>query len=194
MGKDVCVVNETPDGREQPQSRLKRRRRRLLTRLKNMWQHGFEDAETGGIGELSLYDQHPADLGAELNARQTDLGLQQNIERMLEQVEKALRRIETGGYGTCERCGRTIDRERLDAMPYVTLCITCQTEVDGSASSAHRRSDGRDSSRSGFDSGFRVASDNGTQTEGPVDRRFGIDETEAGDSGQHAPVELQPSP
>lgn len=187
-------MNDKPDPREQPQSRLQRRRRRLLARLRNMWQQGFDDAETGGIGELSLYDQHPADLGAELNARQTDLGLQQNIERMLEQVEKALKRIETGGYGTCERCGRKIDGERLEALPYVTLCVTCQTEVDESSASAHRRSDGLAPPRGGSDGGFRAASRNGAEREGGPDRRFGIDEEAAGDGGEHPPVELQSSP
>lgn len=110
--------------------------------MERMWrQGGLEDAETGGIGELSLYDQHPADLGSEVAARQTDIGLQQNMERLLDQVEKALKRIDEGTYGTCERCGGPIGKERLDAVPYATLCIGCQEEVDGPATAAPRRSD-----------------------------------------------------
>lgn len=107
-----------------------------------MWrQGGLEDAETGGIGELSLYDQHPADIGSEVAARQTDIGLQQNMERLLDQVEKALKRIDEGTYGTCERCGGAIGKERLDAVPYATLCIRCQEEADAPATAAPRRSD-----------------------------------------------------
>lgn len=123
--------------------RLVRRRSSLLQRLRRLWQDGLADAETGGIGELSLYDNHPADLGAELNARQADFGLQQNMERMLEQVEKALSRIESGNYGSCEHCGRTIDKARLEAAPYVTLCIHCQREADDEGTPAPGRSNGR---------------------------------------------------
>lgn len=152
------------------QSRLEGRKRRLLARLRHMWQWGLEDAETGGIGELSLYDQHPSDLGAELNARQIDFGLQKNMERMLEEVEKALQRIESGSYGRCENCGRSIDKERLEAMPHVSLCITCQEAADGAESPTPGRS-------------------NGFPTPGPGQRSFrsgpdGIDEGDAGDGSR----------
>lgn len=127
--------------RERLRSRLQGRRRRLAARIERIWRSGLEDAETGGIGELSMYDQHPADLGSELAARQTDVGLQQNIERLLDQVERALKRIDEGTYGTCERCGRPIGKQRLEAIPYATMCIECQEEVDGPATNAPGRSD-----------------------------------------------------
>lgn len=168
-------------------SRLKRTRRRLLAQLRHQWEWGFEDAETGGIGELSLYDQHPSDLGAELNARQVDLGLQQNMERMLEQVEKALKRIETGGYGTCERCGRGIDTERLQALPYVTLCITCQTEVDEPAGSSPRRSDGLNPAHVGHDDGFRNKHANAAELRA---RKHGMKEEAAGDAPAQVDIDL----
>ena len=41
----------------------------------------------------------------------------------LQQVRDALQRIEDGTYGTCVVCGRPIDDERLQAVPYATLCI-----------------------------------------------------------------------
>lgn len=111
-------------------SLLERQKRRLTRQMERMWQSGLDDAETGGIGELSLYDQHPADLGSELAARQTDFGLQQNIERLLDDVERALKRIEAGTYGVCERCGRPIPEERLRAIPYATACVDCQEQAD----------------------------------------------------------------
>ena len=39
------------------------------------------------------------------------------------QVEKALARIESGEYGRCEVCGKEIPVERLEAVPWTTLCI-----------------------------------------------------------------------
>lgn len=105
-------------------------KRRLERQAQRMRRAALADAETGGIGELSLYDQHPADLGSELAARQTDLGLEQNIDRMLRQVNRALKRIEEGTYGVCERCGGPIEKERLEAAPYVTTCVACQQQEE----------------------------------------------------------------
>ena len=42
----------------------------------------------------------------------------------------ALRSIEKGKYGICERCGKDIDPERLEVRPDATLCINCQAEVE----------------------------------------------------------------
>ena len=50
--------------------------------------------------------------------------LQQTRER-LDDVDRALERVASGGYGRCARCGRPIDPERLVARPTATLCITC---------------------------------------------------------------------
>ena len=49
---------------------------------------------------------------------------------MLESIEEALARIENGTYGTCERCGKQIAEERLEAIPYATRCIDCQRLVE----------------------------------------------------------------
>jgi RNA polymerase-binding protein DksA len=54
-----------------------------------------------------------------------NLALRERYEQRLEQIEKALGRLDGGLYGTCEQCGRQIEAERLDAVPYTTLCITC---------------------------------------------------------------------
>jgi len=45
-------------------------------------------------------------------------------------VDEALRRIDTGGYGLCKHCGCAIAVERLEALPYATSCMTCQTQQD----------------------------------------------------------------
>ncbi len=42
-------------------------------------------------------------------------------------VHEALSRIKDGRYGTCARCDEPIGRERLVAVPYARLCLTCQT-------------------------------------------------------------------
>jgi DnaK suppressor protein len=44
----------------------------------------------------------------------------------LHDVDRALAKMEAGTYGTSERCGRPIGQERLEAIPWVLLCIDCK--------------------------------------------------------------------
>jgi DnaK suppressor protein len=46
-------------------------------------------------------------------------------------VNRALDKIDAGTYGTCERCGRPIGVERLEALPWAALCIDCKQEAGG---------------------------------------------------------------
>jgi len=48
----------------------------------------------------------------------------------LAQVERALRRLKQGSYGKCESCATRIPVARLNALPYSTLCIKCQREIE----------------------------------------------------------------
>lgn len=46
-----------------------------------------------------------------------------DLNRRLDDVGEALRRIDAGEYGRCEVCGRRIRKERLEALPHTTLCV-----------------------------------------------------------------------
>jgi DnaK suppressor protein len=59
----------------------------------------------------------------------------------LAQVERALRRLKQGTYGKCEGCGTKIPVARLNALPYSTLCIKCQREMESDAGWLHGRGD-----------------------------------------------------
>ncbi|GAB7002636.1 hypothetical protein JCM18899A_01070 [Nocardioides sp. AN3] len=43
----------------------------------------------------------------------------------LEDADAAMRRLEAGTYGVCERCGRPIPTERLEARPTARTCVSC---------------------------------------------------------------------
>ena len=49
----------------------------------------------------------------------------ESLRSNLVDVERALERIDAGTYGVCERCGRPIDPNRLEARPWALLCIDC---------------------------------------------------------------------
>ncbi|MEJ5273967.1 MAG: TraR/DksA C4-type zinc finger protein [Spirochaetota bacterium] len=51
--------------------------------------------------------------------------LEENDYKMLKQIEKALARIEDGTYNICEVCGKEIEIDRLEMIPYATKCSKC---------------------------------------------------------------------
>jgi len=75
-------------------------------------------------GDLAIGSgDHLADSATDTFMRELDEGLEENAEHILEEIEGALRRIDDGTYGVCLVCGSPIDEERLQAVPYATLCI-----------------------------------------------------------------------
>lgn len=78
--------------------------------------------ETGELMSSSV-DNHLADTASETYERELDEGLEEDARQQLKQVEAALARIDSGDYGTCEVDGKPIPEERLEAVPWTTLCI-----------------------------------------------------------------------
>lgn len=75
------------------------------------------------IGELSNYDNHPADHGTAMFEREKDIALNEHTEKELEDINAALHAIADGTYGICSKCGVDIPFERLQAMPTADRCI-----------------------------------------------------------------------
>ena len=101
--------------------RLLELRKRLLREVDSAEESLREDVVK--TGEISSVPTHPADQDVE--GLDAEIATAQNEELLLEQVEAALGRIEAGTYGVCQQCEHTIDRERLEAIPYASRCIDC---------------------------------------------------------------------
>jgi len=82
-----------------------------------------EEFAQESIGELSNYDNHPADHGTALYERGKDLALNEHAETELEEINESLHAIEDGTYGICSKCGKDIPYERLQAIPTTDVCI-----------------------------------------------------------------------
>lgn len=82
------------------------------------------------VGELSNYDNHPADMGTELFEREKDIALNKHAEEELEDINAALHAIEDGTYGICSKCGEDIPFERLEAVPTADRCIAHANETN----------------------------------------------------------------
>ena len=53
------------------------------------------------------------------------VGVVEQLAEVAIQVDRALERLAAGEYGICERCGERIGAERLEAIPWSTLCVRC---------------------------------------------------------------------
>jgi len=75
-------------------------------------------------------DVEPDEGDAEIFEREKNAALISVLENKLKDIDAALRSIEKGSYGICERCGQPIELERLEVKPDATLCVKCQQEVE----------------------------------------------------------------
>jgi DnaK suppressor protein len=90
---------------------------------------GSLEDETGELVSGSA-DQHMADTATETVEREIGNTLEASDGRLLAAIDSALARIENGTYGTCVNCGARIAPERLEAMPWATLCIDCKRKEE----------------------------------------------------------------
>jgi RNA polymerase-binding protein DksA len=95
--------------------------------LQNLYEENsgtlYEDA-----GEESAFDNHLADTATETYDRELDYTLEENSGHVLAEIDAALERIGNGTYGLCTNCDGRIPVERLEALPWATLCIECQRD------------------------------------------------------------------
>ena len=109
---------------------LLRQREQLQSQIEH---HDISGSDlTGETGELvsSSADNHMGDTATETFERGLSYGLEENAEAVLAAIDGALQRIEDGTYGQCQRCGKQIAEERLEALPYAELCIDCKRESE----------------------------------------------------------------
>lgn len=82
-------------------------------------------------GNISSTPIHMADLGSDVFEHELTLGIVENEADELQEIEDALERIKKGSFGLCETCRKPIPKDRLKAIPYTRLCITCKKKEEG---------------------------------------------------------------
>lgn len=72
-----------------------------------------------------------AELGSDNFDQEFTLSLLGSEGNAIEQIDRALKRIEDGSYGQCETCGVKIPKSRLEAIPYAARCVKCASQEEG---------------------------------------------------------------
>lgn len=113
-------------------NRFKKRLEAERDRLEELIEDYERELEIARLTESSS-DRSPDPGNAEASSMKLEyakeLSIEQNTLDLLRKVEHALDRIDAGGYGNCESCGDAIPVERLDVLPYSTLCVECAAKA-----------------------------------------------------------------
>ncbi|HHT9116572.1 MAG: TraR/DksA C4-type zinc finger protein [Planctomycetes bacterium] len=105
-------------------------RERLVGKVDVMQGETLKKSRQDASGDLSNVPIHMADVGTDNYERDIMIELIQNGEEGVRSIDTALEKIEEGAFGICELCAKKINKERLKAVPYATLCIDCQREEE----------------------------------------------------------------
>ncbi|HHD63756.1 MAG TPA: RNA polymerase-binding protein DksA [Desulfobulbaceae bacterium] len=81
------------------------------------------NAQTGNIPD-------PNDRATVESDRSFELRLRGRERKLMEKIDEALARIESGTFGICQECGEDITIKRLEARPVAELCIDCKTRQE----------------------------------------------------------------
>jgi DnaK suppressor protein len=100
------------------EDRLKDRRRHLLKEV-NMRLSKFNRSRECWVTDT-------VDIASNLVEDNVIMSIAQSEVREINQIDNTLEKIQKGKYGVCECCGDNINRHRLTAIPFVSLCIKCK--------------------------------------------------------------------
>ena len=116
---------------EKYRKKLLEERDRIHAEMEIVEQNIRYDDTGSGQSELADYDNHPADTGTDTFEKEKDLAVRDSFRDILGRIDEALGEIDRGTYGVCDRCGRKISKERLDAVPYAIFDVECQDIIEG---------------------------------------------------------------
>ncbi|MCY3985433.1 MAG: TraR/DksA C4-type zinc finger protein [Candidatus Dadabacteria bacterium] len=124
---------KTRSRKANPKKYTKKFLNQMTTMLKEMRKDLLEDV-TRSMKEESDHLRFNVgdfyDHASENRQRELALTLSNRERSKLLQIDDALKRIESGEYGFCEVTGEKIGEERLFALPFTTLSVEAQEEIE----------------------------------------------------------------
>ena len=105
-------------------------REKIAGDLRHLETETLNKSQKDASGDLSGYSFHMADVATDSFETEVNFGLASNTQQILTEVDDALKRIEEGVYGLCEKYQVQIPRKRLEVMPYARYSIKAQEEIE----------------------------------------------------------------
>lgn len=107
---------------EEVKEKLESYKKDLEEELKNVGSRSSQ----GYQAKFPDYGSEEDDNILEVENFSENIGIEEKLEELLTQTEKALKEIEAGTYGYCSNCDKEINPERLKVYPIATTCIDCK--------------------------------------------------------------------
>ncbi len=107
----------------------------LLKKISSIEKDALGGSQKEASGDLSSYTLHMADLATDTYDREFSMNIATEEQKLVYEIDDALRRIKEGEYGICPTCEKLIAQKRLKAIPYAKLCINCQKDEEATKGS-----------------------------------------------------------
>ncbi|MDD2681079.1 MAG: TraR/DksA C4-type zinc finger protein [Patescibacteria group bacterium] len=104
------------------------RREQIVDSLEDISQADEHEADNLG-SKFPEYGDKPDENAQEISDYSTNSAAEKVLEKTLEDIDGALKRMEAGTYGICKYCGQAINPKRLQARPVASACIACKNEL-----------------------------------------------------------------
>ena len=108
---------------------LQKKKEEVIKAMKQIEQDNLQSPRDAA-GDLSGYSLHIADSATDSYDREFSLGLATNAQKILYEIDEALKRVDEKTFGDCLTCTKPVNRRRLTAIPYARLCIECQSKEE----------------------------------------------------------------
>ncbi|MHC4131671.1 MAG: TraR/DksA family transcriptional regulator [Planctomycetota bacterium] len=102
---------------------LLEKRLEILSDVSKIENESLKKSRMDATGDLSNVPIHMADIGTDNFEQEFALDLMDSERKLLDEIHRALERIEDGTYGICEGTGKRIPKARLKAQPWARYCV-----------------------------------------------------------------------
>lgn len=120
---DKNLINELKEKMEKEKISIEEELKKFASKdekPKGDWDTKFPNLDSNAAGGSAMETE--ADEVEEYERR---LPIEHGLELKLKDINSALEKIEKGGYGICEKCGKELEKERLKAIPEARFCQSC---------------------------------------------------------------------
>ena len=111
---------------EERKQELQKRKQELLRELN---EDAVQVADHDYSAKFVDYGDKDDENAAEVANFEKNLSLEKTLEVSLYNVDLALKKIEEGKYGLCEKCSNPINPDRLKAFPSASSCMDCKKKL-----------------------------------------------------------------
>lgn len=121
VGKAVSPLTEKE--LDKFREELNRKRDELAGDVQTIRDGALRNSRSDAAGDLSAMPIHMADIGSDNYEQEFMLGLMENEQGLLREIEEAIARIDDGSYGICLATGKRIAKARLKIKPWAKYCV-----------------------------------------------------------------------